>query len=625
MRLKSFKLILVIPGIIAFFVYGLTMATTLQVADAGEQITAAHFLGISHPTGTPLYLLLMKAWELAFPFGTVVWRMNLLNAIIGSITVIIFAGLIFRICHFYRLSTGRSLFFALSMSLTLAYAKTYWYESLAASSYLLHYLFVVVWLSVLVKMILEEEYDILYRLYLVTGFALANHVLSVILLFLTLWYSVSLLLKKSVSFGKLCLLQAYLIPGLLLYLYIPFRAATDPLVNWGDPDSFGRFIHYISRKDYYGTVYVSTLSDFFDVFIFHLKSFCWEMSLVLPVLLVGSVLLHAGYCFVRRKKKAKNSNHFPGSGNTEGKSRRELRSCYQIIILGIMLMILNIFFLSLHGSHLDIFLLKRYMVPGYIGLFLSSAVFLVLTQRFFASRYFFIVTLFVALMPLICLVSHFERNDRSQNTLLKSFMDQVFAHLPEGATYYAIGDNYLFPVLYYHLVEECRPDLKLFNPRIGLGNKAVIPSLIKAGTLYSSHYIKTKEPVKSIPMGLVFKMTDRMEPSTKVMAWREFTDNEIRQAQAPLEKILIVDYYYRRSVYHEERHEQEQRLFCIKKMESAAQGYDQTLMLTGRAYARMDMVPEATKYFKAALAINPKNRVSQFYLEKYAGNNIKGY
>jgi len=622
MRLKSFKLILVIPGIIAFFVYWLTMATTLQVADAGEQITAAHFLGISHPTGTPLYLFLMKVWELAFPFGTVVWRMNLLNAILGSITVIIFAGLIFRICRFYRISTGRSLFFALSMSLTLAYSKTYWYESVAASSYLLHYLFVAVWLSVLVKMVLEEEYTVLSRLYLVTGFALANHVLSVVLLFLTLWYSVSLFLRKNISFGKLCLLQAYLLPGLLLYLYIPIRAATDPLVNWGDPDSFGRFIHYISRKDYFGTVYVSELSDFFDVFVFHLKSFCWEMSLLLPFLLVGFMFLHAGYWFARRKKDDHDSNHISEAGNTAGNSAPKTHSFFQLISLGIMLMILNLIFVSLHGSHLDIFFLKRYMVPGYIGLFFSSAIFLILTQKYIISRSSFIVTLFVALMPVICLASHFDRNDRSQNTLLKSFVDQVFAHLPEGTTFYAIGDNYLFPVLYYHLVEGCRPDLKLFNSRIGLGNKAVIPSLISSGMFYSSHYIKTKEPVKSIPMGLVFKMTDRMEPATKEMGWREFTDNEIRQAQAPLEKILIVDYYYRRSVYHEERHEQEQRLFCIKKMESAAQGYDQTLMLTGRAYARMDMVPEATKYFKAALAINPKNRVSLFYLKKYMDRSL---
>ena len=49
-----------VSGLIAFPAYWLTLAPTLQVADAGEQIAPAHFLGVSHPTGTPLHLLLMK-------------------------------------------------------------------------------------------------------------------------------------------------------------------------------------------------------------------------------------------------------------------------------------------------------------------------------------------------------------------------------------------------------------------------------------------------------------------------------------------------------------------------------------------------------------------------------------
>lgn len=49
-----------VSGLIAFPAYWLTLAPTLQVADAGDQIAPAHFLGVSLPTGTPLYLLLMK-------------------------------------------------------------------------------------------------------------------------------------------------------------------------------------------------------------------------------------------------------------------------------------------------------------------------------------------------------------------------------------------------------------------------------------------------------------------------------------------------------------------------------------------------------------------------------------
>ena len=94
------KASLYLPGVLAFAVYALTIPHTLQVGDAGEQIAAAHFLGIGHPTGTPLYLLIMKLWELIFPFGTIVWRMNILNAAISSVTVIIFAKLIYSIFVF---------------------------------------------------------------------------------------------------------------------------------------------------------------------------------------------------------------------------------------------------------------------------------------------------------------------------------------------------------------------------------------------------------------------------------------------------------------------------------------------------------------------------------------------
>ena len=55
-------------------------------------------------------------------------------------------------------------------------------------------------------------------------------------------------------------------------------------------------------------------------------------------------------------------------------------------------------------------------------------------------------------------------------------------------------------------------------------------------------------------------------------------------------------------------------------MESVADGYDQTLMLTGRAYARFGMIPKALKYFRDALKINRKNHIAMYYLELYGGD-----
>lgn len=196
---------------------------------------------------------------------------------------------------------------------------------------------------------------------------------------------------------------------------------------------------------------------------------------------------------------------------------------------------------------------------------------------------------------------------------------EVFAQIPEGSTLFAEGDNYLFAAMYYHLVEGYRPDLTLYNPKIGLDAKAPIPILIKNGQFFSSHYIDVKPPLRIVPKGLVFKVTTENVKGEKDIPWRGFTDREIRRVQAPLEKILLADYYYKRSVYHEIRKERKQQLLWIKKMETVADGYDQTLMLTGRAYARAGMIPDALRYFHDALKINRKNHIAKYFIKRYGG------
>jgi len=618
-KIQHPEILLYIPGLLAAFIYGRTLAPTLQVADAGEQITAAHFLGISHPTGTPLYLLLMKGWEMVFPFGTVAWRMNLLNAVLGSITVIIFAKLMYRIFLYYDDSIKKGLVFAWGSALALAFSKSYWYESLAASSYLLQYLFVVIWLYLITKIVLKGDFRSLPTLFFLTGLALANHVLSLILLFMTFWYALSLFLRKKISLRALSGLPFFLLPGLLFYIYIPLRAAADPVINWGDPNTFSKFIQYVSRKEYYSKIYVSDLYDLFEVTAFHIKSFFQETSLLLLGILVCLVVMQ-----IYRRIKGSHERDRRIDADKDAAHARNISGIgvdisFQLILLGVMLMILNLFFLSLHGSHLDLFFLKRYMVTGYIGLLFSFMVFVARAQKFCGHRFFKGIIALILIIPFLCLSQFYDRNNRSENTLLRSFVMQVFSHIPEGATLFAKGDNYLFAAMYYHLVEGYRPDLTLYNPKIGLDAKAPIPVLIKNGQLFSSHYMNAKPPVKIVPAGLVFKVTTGENGRKKEISWSGFIDREIRRVQAPLEKIMLADYYYRRSVYHEIRNEKKQQLLWIRKMESVADGYDQTLMLTGRAYARYGMIPKALKYFRDALKINRKNHIAMYYLKRYGG------
>src|SRR6266705_2976486 len=52
----------------ALVLYAVTLAPTTQFWDASEYITAAHALGIPHPPGNPLFILLAHAWGL-LPLG----------------------------------------------------------------------------------------------------------------------------------------------------------------------------------------------------------------------------------------------------------------------------------------------------------------------------------------------------------------------------------------------------------------------------------------------------------------------------------------------------------------------------------------------------------------------------
>jgi len=457
----------------------------------------------------------------------------------------------------------------------------------------LHYFLVILWLTLMSRVIVEKQMPLLKYVCLVTGLALANHILSLVLLALVVWTFISLVIRKEILLKKALAWSLFLLPGLCFYLYLPIRAASDPVISWGDPDSLDRFLRYISRRDYFVNTYVADAGDLMEVLLFHVKSFLTEASPLLPVLALASVVM-----ILMTKTRAQTAFH--------------------LALLGIALFLLNGFLLSLHGSHLDLFLLKRYSVPAYIGLYFSCLAVIAWILSLCSRRAFAVFAALLAVIPALSLGYHFEKNDRSQNTLLKSYVEQLLSHLPVGANLYAEGDNHLFPILYYHLVESYRPDIVLLNPRIGLGHQDSVALLIKEGRLYTTHYVQTQEPVRCRPAGLVFKVADD-DASLTAMEWRDFTEEEIRRVRAPLEKILVTEYYYRRALYHRSRGETEESLLWVKKMDRVAQGYDQTLMLTGYAFANFEMVQESINYFEAALKINPKNRASQFYLRKYGG------
>ena len=80
---------------LVLLVYVLTLAPTVTFWDAGELIAAAKTLGIPHPPGTPLFVMIAHVWAMLFPFGEYAVRTNLLSALLSASC----AGFFFLIAH----------------------------------------------------------------------------------------------------------------------------------------------------------------------------------------------------------------------------------------------------------------------------------------------------------------------------------------------------------------------------------------------------------------------------------------------------------------------------------------------------------------------------------------------
>ncbi len=80
---------------VVLLVFVLTLAPTVTFWDAGEFIAAAKTLGIPHPPGTPLFVMIAHVWAMLVPVGEFAVRTNLLSAVLSAAA----AGFFFLVVH----------------------------------------------------------------------------------------------------------------------------------------------------------------------------------------------------------------------------------------------------------------------------------------------------------------------------------------------------------------------------------------------------------------------------------------------------------------------------------------------------------------------------------------------
>ncbi len=116
----------------SFALYARTAAPSVLSGDGGEFQFTAYLLGVAHPTGYPLYVLLGKLMTL-LPVGDIAYRVTLTSALMGAGTVAVLALLVLRVT--------RCMLAALIAAVALTVAPGMWHLSTIAEVYTLNTLF----------------------------------------------------------------------------------------------------------------------------------------------------------------------------------------------------------------------------------------------------------------------------------------------------------------------------------------------------------------------------------------------------------------------------------------------------------------------------------------------------
>jgi hypothetical protein len=307
----------------SLLLYRFTLAPTVTLVDSGELIAAAHTLGVAHPPGFPLYVLLAHLSTLV-PIGNVAQRVNFASAIFGAASAAVVALAVTEaiaaaciVSANQRRVTKRSgrkkgaevhpiktvpWAGALLAGLLLAVSRTLWSYATIAEVYTLNTLLILVifWLMLRWRrMQLETRQDgssekHLLVAALVFGLALGVHHVSV---GLTLPALAALVYStRGVTFFKSKqLLRAGLLAlvGLSVYLYLPVAASRSPIMNWGDPDSLQRLWWHVSGRQYqvFFSLSIERMLDQFSQFIVLLghEFGPWWLPLGLVLVMVGMV------------------------------------------------------------------------------------------------------------------------------------------------------------------------------------------------------------------------------------------------------------------------------------------------------------------------------------------------
>ena len=234
-------------------------APSVLFADSGELLTAVARGGVAHPPGFPLYLLLGGAWlAVTKPLGLgAASALNLFSSVCdgAAAALLTWAALALLDRTSPSLPEGSRRLLAAAAGLLAGFGPTLFDFSLSIEVYALHAVCLAGALACAIAAGGEPDSSRRLRftagagLFVGAGLAVHHATMAVVLpgLLVLLWRGDE---GRRERFLRVLLLGAAALPGISSYLVLPFRAALDPPLNWGNPSNLFRFWVHVTARDY---------------------------------------------------------------------------------------------------------------------------------------------------------------------------------------------------------------------------------------------------------------------------------------------------------------------------------------------------------------------------------------
>ncbi len=561
-RRERWRLAALVAGIFAVYAWG--ACRTVYVGDSGDLATAVAVLGIPHPSGYPLYVLLGKLWSLLFFFLPLPWALSLLSAACAAAA----CGFVYRIGRDAGIGALPSAFSAL----LLAFGPSFWGEANVQRVYSLNALFLALATRYAFRWRREGRFRDLAVAFLLCGLGASNHlymgIFGIALAIFALSSDPSLWRRPA----RLAACAGAAAAGLLPYLYLPLRARANPLLAWGSPETAGSFLQVVLRSDFWRRNWVRGPADAAAVV------FDYARSLAAETAWVGAGLAVLGIVLAKRRRGP--------------------------LLLPLLAMAGNLASMALHGSRTDLFVWHRYYIPSYLMLAILAAWGCQAVLERMPPR----ARLLVLLPPLLLFATGWRQFDRSRYRIAEDYSGIILGTVPPGSHIIASDDNILFVLMYLHLGEGRRPDVDLILE--GVGGMKLPPLAFNPDRdpVFVTHHPNWNVAGMEMPaVGLLFRPWRAGRAWPPPLPVPEWLDGE-RDPAVPkdyLTQNLIGNFHYMRGVTFEERDWPSARREFTRAA-AAAPDNDVLFYNLGLIFRRDGLYEDSLAAFRRSAEINPR-------------------